>query len=115
MARIEWVEQRLLRWAEVVTSGRDGSGFPAVNCLSQDWSPPSPGTTPTLKTAVGLGDVRATHAAISLLSMRARNTLVVHYCLRLPVEEQLERLECSRRALFDRIEKAHRALSEQLR
>lgn len=114
MAKIGWVEQLLLRWAEVVTSGSDGSGYPTKNVLDPTWSPPAPGQLPTLKTAVSRGGVRRTHEAVAQLSMRGRNTLVVHYCLRLPIAEQAARLECSERTVHARVEAAHQALAALL-
>lgn len=114
MAKIDWVEARLQRWADVVTSGRDGSGFPSINVLSREWMPPTPGTTPTLKVAASVSDIKATHHAIGLLSLRMRNTMVVHYCLKLPVAEQAERLECAERTVLGRVEAAHRLLSKTL-
>jgi DNA-directed RNA polymerase specialized sigma24 family protein len=114
MAKIDWVEQRLMRWADVVTSGADGSGFPAMSVLHEDWSPPSPGKTPTMKTVTGSRDVKATHAAIGLLSMRMRNTLVVHYCLRLGADEQAHRLECSIATVYSRLAMAHKHLARLL-
>ena len=45
-ARDERIEARLQRWARWVTVG-DGSGFPTMSVLHREWTPPSPGTTPT--------------------------------------------------------------------
>jgi len=113
MAKIGWVEDCLLSWAEVVTTGRDGTGFPDMNVLHKDWMPPTPGSTPTMRTGSGR-DAKVTHAAIALLSLRVRNTVVVHYCLRLSVAEQGERLGCSKAVLYARLDKAHRLLSKTL-
>lgn len=114
MAKIDWVEARLLRWADVVTSGRDGSGYPSINVLSREWMPPTPGTTPTLKVAASVSDIKTTHHAIGLLSLRMRNTIVVHYCRKLPMADQMAQLECSEPTLYTRLDKAHRLLSKTL-
>jgi DNA-directed RNA polymerase specialized sigma24 family protein len=102
------IEARLQRWAQYVTVG-DGSGYAAINTLHEDWSPPTPGMTPTLK-ATSASDVRQTHRAIEQLSLRLRNTVAVHYCLRLPVDQQAERLDCSRSTVYLRIFEAQRQL-----
>jgi DNA-directed RNA polymerase specialized sigma24 family protein len=113
-ARIDWVEQRLMRWALAVTQGLDGSGYPAVNVLDSSWSPPTPGQTPTLKVAASGDDVMGTHRALAQLSMRARNTVAVHYCMRLPLAEQAERLECAVQTVHQRVVAVHRDLARIL-
>lgn len=105
MARDPKIEQRLQRWAQAVTVG-DGSGFPTMSVLHREWSPPAPGQSPTMKTAAA-SDVAETHRLISRLSLRMRNTLVVHYCLRLALAEQALRLECAERTVLSRVEEAH--------
>jgi DNA-directed RNA polymerase specialized sigma24 family protein len=112
MARRADIEARLQRWAQVVTVG-DGSGFPAVNVLDRSWSPPSPGTTPTLKVAKQ-GDAAETHSAIRQLSMRLRNTVVAHYCLKLGAAEHAERVGCAPSTVHARIDEAHRQLAAAL-
>jgi DNA-directed RNA polymerase specialized sigma24 family protein len=111
MAKIAWVDEALQRWAAVVVGGADGSGYPTMSVLHEDWSPPSPGQTPTLKTVQGTGDVRRTHAALALLTVRARNTVVVHYCKRLSLEEQGAELGCQAKTVLERIGTIHRQLS----
>jgi DNA-directed RNA polymerase specialized sigma24 family protein len=106
------IEARLQRWAQYVTVG-DGSGYATISTLHEDWTPPSPGMTPALKASTA-SDVRQTHRAIAQLSMRLRNTLVVHYCMRLPVEEQAQRLDCSRSTVHARVFDAHGKLREIL-
>lgn len=111
MARDAGMEARLQRWAQWVTVG-DGSGYPVKSVLHPEWQPPSPGITPTLKTAPAT-DVRATHRAIGRLSQRLANTLVVHYCLKLSLAEQADRLACSIDAIHNRVERAHRLLMRE--
>lgn len=112
MARDMNVEQRLVRWASSVTVG-DGTGFPAMSVLHPEWQPPSPGTTPTMKTSAS-SNVHATHRAIGRLSMRLRNTIVVHYCIKGTLEEQAMRLDCEVVTVHARINQAHRALQAML-
>lgn len=112
MARDPKIEERLLRWAQAVTVG-DGNGFPAMSVLHPQWQPPTPGQTPTLKVAAG-SDVRQTHRAIGELSLRLRNTIVVHYVVRGTIQEQARRLECAPDTVHARIEEAHRRLAAHL-
>lgn len=112
MALDPLMEARLQRWAQYVTVG-DGSGYAAINTLHEDWSPPTPGMTPTLK-ASPASDVRQTHRAIEQLSLRLRNTVAVHYCLRLPIAQQAERLDCGRSTVYLRVFEAQRQLRELL-
>lgn len=109
MARDARIEHRLQRWAQWITIG-DGSGYAARSVLHPEWSPPTKGSAPTLKVGAA-SDVRETHRAIGLLSMRQANTVVVHYVLRLPMAEQALRLECAERTVFERIDDAHRRLA----
>lgn len=113
MARDAAIEARLQRWAQAVTVG-DGSGYPSVSVLHKDWLPPSPGVTPTLKVSAASSDVRETHRAIGRLSQRLANTLVVHYCLKGPIDEQAARLGCVRQTVYERVESAHKQLAALL-
>lgn len=113
MSRLGVIEARLLRWAEAVTVG-DGSGYPSMSVLHENWSPPGGGVTPTMKAAPARSDAAQTHRAIGHLSVRLQNTLVVHYCLRLPMAEQAARLQCGERTVRARIELAHRKLAALL-
>ena len=113
MARDAAIEARLQRWASFVTVG-DGSGFPVMSPIHPEWQPPSPGITPTLKVSPA-SDVRQTHRAIGRLSLRLANTVAVHYCLRLPIAEQAQRLGCAPQTVHGRIESAHAQLRVLLR
>lgn len=115
MAKIDWVEAALVRWAAaVVEGGGDGSGYPVMSVLHPEWSPPSPGQTPTLKTVRSSGDVRRVHAAIGLLTLRQRNTVVVHYCRRLSLAEQGALLGCEADTVTKRVGEIHRTLASAL-
>lgn len=114
MAKIAWVDEALQRWAAVVVGGADGSGFPTMSVLHQDWSPPAPGQTPTMKVVRGTGDARRTHHAISMLTQRQRNTVVIHYCRRLNLVEQGIVLGCEADTVTKRLGEIHRALARTL-
>jgi DNA-directed RNA polymerase specialized sigma24 family protein len=110
MARIELIEHRLREWAHWLTTGNDGSGYSALNVLHPEWSPPTPGTTPTLKTAAP-SRARETHAAVEQLSQRLANTLVVYYCKRKSIDAMADELGCQENTLHARIDNAHRQLA----
>ena len=108
MARDERIDALLREWAQYLDSG-DGSGFSTMSVLHQDWTPPGGGVLPTLKVA-RRSTVWRTHAAVGQLSIRLRNTLVVHYVLKLKLEEQAQRLECAVSTVHQRVIEAHRLL-----
>lgn len=98
------VEQALKDWAHWVMSGRTADGFPRCNVLDKSWLPPTPGSTPTMKVS-RFRDARErdTHQAIGRLSLKLANTVVVHYCYRLSVIDQCERLGCATSTLHQRL------------
>lgn len=108
MARDPAIDARLQRWAEWLNSG-DGSGYAAVNTLHPNWSPPTPGSRPTMKVHGG-SDVRHTHRAIERLSLRLKNAVVVHYVIKGTIEHQAQLLDCEARTVHGRVERAHAAL-----
>lgn len=109
MAQIEWVDRRLREWAQWLAVG-DGSGYASVCTLSKDWSPPTPGTTPTLKVSRSSQAVQ-THRAVMGLSERLQMTLKLHYCTQLSAQERALRLECQVVTLEKRLWAAHAALA----
>lgn len=110
MGKDDRIEALLIEWAQWVKVG-DGSGFSTMSVLHPDWSPPSPGITPTMKTAKH-SRAQATHRAIAQLSQRIGNTLVVHYVQRpaLSIAQQAERLDCADSTVLARVTFAHREL-----
>jgi DNA-directed RNA polymerase specialized sigma24 family protein len=106
MARDAGIEARLLRWAEGLKSG-DGNGYPVMSVLHEDWSPPSPGVTPTMKVTVGQSDVRQTHRIVERMSERMRATVVAHYVLRMSARDAAAVLDCAERTVAERIDQAH--------
>jgi DNA-directed RNA polymerase specialized sigma24 family protein len=108
MARDPQIEARLQRWAQWLTAG-DGSGYPVKSTLHEDWSPPSPGMTPTMKTVKG-SDGPQTQRMVSGLSDRRRATLVAVYVLRMPIADAAAALDCAPDTVLDRVERIHRQL-----
>jgi DNA-directed RNA polymerase specialized sigma24 family protein len=114
MAKIEDIEARLWRWAEAVKSrGADGSGYPVMCTLHQDWMPPSPGITPSMKVAPA-NDARQTHRLVRQLSERMQVTLVVHYIKRLSHADAACLLDCQVDTVKCRIEAAHHELARRV-
>lgn len=106
--RDEAMHVRLVEWAQWRRVG-DGSGYPTMSVLHEDWSPPSPGVTPTMKVSTSVS-VHVTHRAMASWSGRMRNTIAVHYLANLPIAEQAARLDCAERTVYERIDQAHRML-----
>lgn len=112
MARDEAMHLRLVEWAQWRKVG-DGSGYPTMSVLHEDWSPPSPGLTPTMKVGAP-SSARVTHWMMQGWSARLRNTVAVHYLTNMPIAEQAQRLECAERTVYERIDQAHRMLRDGL-
>lgn len=113
----EAIDARLQEWAAWLRGGRSGDGYPTTSVLHESWLPPAPGRAPTMRTsAPRAGDARhkATHAAIATLSVRLANTVVVHYCLRLPAARQAELLECAVSTVYMRLVEARRRIGLEL-
>ncbi len=114
MARIDYIEGRLWRWAEAVKSGgRSIAGYPVVNVLHASWSPPAPGMAPTLR-VVPRSDAPQTHRAVCRLSEKAQATLAAHYIKRLPNAAAAELLQCTPGTVAARIVAAQRELAHLL-
>jgi DNA-directed RNA polymerase specialized sigma24 family protein len=105
MAKDAAMDERLWRWAEWLKSG-DGSGYPVKCTLHEDWSPPSPGMTPSMKVAPH-NDARQTQSLVHLLSDRLLATLVAHYVVRLSAADAAAVLDCKPDTVHARIEAAH--------
>lgn len=112
MGKDDRIELMLIEWAQWLQIG-DGSGYSTMSVLHPDWSPPSPGITPTMKT-VRNSSVIKVHAAVCALSMRMANTLVVHYCKRMSLAEQAAELGCSVSTVTARVARAHLELRPSL-
>ena len=108
MARDPNIDARLQRWAEWLTVG-DGSGYPVKSTLHEDWSPPGPGITPSMKVAPA-NDARQTHRLVQQLGPKQQAVVVVHYIKRLPAALASIELQCRVDTVHARIEAAHAAL-----
>lgn len=112
MARDEAMHLRLVEWAQWRKVG-DGSGYPTMSVLHEDWSPPSPGLTPTMKVSAP-SSARVTHRVVSGWSARLRNTVAIHYLTNMPLAEQALRLACAEGTVYARVEEAQRLLRRAL-
>jgi DNA-directed RNA polymerase specialized sigma24 family protein len=114
MARDEAMHQRLQAWAAWLVVG-DGSGYPVMSVLHADWSPPSPGLTPTLKSSRVPVEVRQTHRIVLGMSDRTRVTLLLVYGFpSLTQAERASRLGIAERTVAERVEAAQAALRQAL-
>jgi DNA-directed RNA polymerase specialized sigma24 family protein len=114
MARIQEIDRRLWLWAEALKVG-DGSGYPVKNTLHEDWSPPSPGMTPTMKVSRADGSAKQMTRAVQQLSQTLQATLVAHYLVRMTAADIGLALGCKADTVHARIEAAHRELAGLLR
>lgn len=111
--KVDPIEWMLLDWAAWLTVG-DGSGFATLSVLHEDWSPPSAGRTPTLK-SVQPDTARRMHRLMQRhLSMRLRNTLVVRYVIGGSLDDQAQRLGCQPDTVRSRVAIAKRTLLKHL-
>lgn len=108
MAKDAGIEDRLWRWAEWLKSG-DGSGYPVKCTLHEDWSPPSPGITPSMKVSPR-NDARQTQRLVHMLSDRLLATLVAHYVVRMSAADAAVMLDCQPDTVHARIAAAHAEL-----
>jgi DNA-directed RNA polymerase specialized sigma24 family protein len=111
MARIEEIDVLLWQWAERLKAG-DGSGYPTMCTIHADWSPPSPGVTPTLKVSKGRrGDV---DRMIEKLPDSLRATVVARYLLRMTDTDAAAVLGCAVPTVGQRIVRAHQLIARMM-
>lgn len=101
------IHDRLLSWAQWVTTGGAAVGYPVKSVLHESWMPPARGSTPTMRAAAGSDKrERDTHSAIGRLSLKLRNVVVVHYVQKLTVDDQASMLNISAGTLHARVRRA---------
>ncbi len=104
-------DRRLHEWAAWLRGGTRGEGYPSVSVLHESWMPPPPGRMPNMRTSTGKGQDarhRETHLAVTLLSVRLANTVVVHYVLREPAARAAEILGCAQSTVWARLVETRR-------
>lgn len=111
MARIDWIEARLLNWSR----SRLSRGGGALGYAGVDLSNPTPGVRePYAEAPIPINDVEAdeTESAIHLLPGELRATIIEFYIEPGGERDHLKRLVCSKSTMHARIGRAHRLLAE---
>jgi DNA-directed RNA polymerase specialized sigma24 family protein len=114
---VDVLHGRLQAWANWLTAGGSGEGYPTKSVLHSSWLPPAPGMTATMRTSVGDGGrrERALHQAISqVLSVRLQNTLVVVYVMPASAAEQATLLDCQASTVRARVREAKALIARAL-
>lgn len=110
MARIEWVEYRLLNWARwKLCSGSGGLGYASVNLTD-----PNVGRDGYAEAAIPISDVEAssTDDAISRLPGELKATVIEVYTGPGGETDHLRKLFCAKATMHARIGRAHRLLAD---
>jgi DNA-directed RNA polymerase specialized sigma24 family protein len=109
--RVDRGEALLMEWAAWLRGSGERAGYSSMSPLHVDWSPPSPGTTPTLRTVRGTASSGpAVHRAVLAMSVRAQQTLLLHYVLRRTDEAAAAELGCGASTVRARLVAARRAV-----
>lgn len=111
MARLDEIDRLLWLWAETLKVG-DGSGYPTKAVLHPDWSPPSPGITPTLKVSSRRRD--AVGPLVGRLPDSLKATLAAKYLLRMSDREAAAALDCAVATVGQRVTRAQQLLARWL-
>lgn len=105
MARIEWIEYRLLNWARwKLSQGGGVLGFSAMN-----WTDPTAVREPYAEVPIPTNEIEAseTDTAVQRLPVELQRTVVEHYTGKSMIKDQLKRLAVTRPTLYARIDQAH--------
>lgn len=102
---LDAMESRLQRWAEWCDVGEICGGYSAINPISDDWSPPTPGRTPTPR-VWRPSDARETEQAVRRLSQRLQDTLACVYVRRMRPAEAAQWLDCTPETVPQRVRDA---------
>ena len=113
MARIEWIEHRLLNWARwKMAAGSGALGFAAVSM-----SEANADRDGYIEAAIPISDVEAgeTDAAVRRLNPPGLHLTVVEvYTGRGGIKDKAKRLCCAEATVHARIDQAHRQIAAQL-
>lgn len=104
--KVEWVDQRLARWAAWSVRGGRIRGLWYVSCTFGD----APGGMPTVSAEINEEACR-THSAVSkLVPAELRQAVHVYYLGRGTVKQRAKDLGCSEATMMRRIYHAHERL-----
>jgi hypothetical protein len=113
MARIDWIERRLLNWARWrLTRGMGGLGYAGVNLAEAGTAAATDDPNP-----IPISDVEASETADALLRLNPpglRLSVEEFYIGRGGVRDKCRRLCCGESTLYARIDQAHRQLADLL-
>ncbi len=110
MARIDWIEHRLMNWSRWKLLGSlGGLSFARVDLTDAD-----AGRDGYREAAIPISSVEAseTNDAIERLPGELRATIAEFYVGNGGLKDKLKRLCCAERTMHDRIGKAHRLLAD---
>lgn len=114
MARIDWVEERLLVWARwKIARGGGDMGYSSV-----DLGGANGGRSGYVTASIPMLDVEAAEtdeAVQKLYPGGLRLTVVEYYCGPGGVDDKLQRLCCAKATLMKRIEQAHEQIAVHFR
>lgn len=105
MARIEWIEFRLLNWQRwKLTQGSGVLGFAGMN-----WTDPTGVREPYAEAPIPTNEIEAseTDTAVQRLPIELQRTVVEHYTGKGTMSDHLKRLAITRPTLYARIDQAH--------
>lgn len=109
MARVDWIERRLLNWARwKLNAGGGPGGYAGVNMAN-----PSPGIREPYESApipVLAVEASETDTAVTTLALELRHTLTVFYLGRGGLADHMRELGCAKATLYARLDRADRAL-----
>lgn len=116
-ATCDMVERRLLEWAAWKTRGGSADGYPRKSVLHPSWSPPTPGSTPTMATSSTGSEARERQvdSCVQELRPKLRDAVVVRYLMRASIEEQVKRAGCTADGVRKRIQIAKEEIARALR
>jgi hypothetical protein len=111
VARIEWIEQRLVNWARWrLSSGIGMLGYASIELGDALLEGKGEGYDAA---PVPLSDIDGseTQQAIDKLSPDLKATIEQQYLANVPLDRKLRRLGIAKQTFYDRIDSAHRALA----
>jgi|GEM_PF-1497778 len=116
MTEVDVLHERLQAWAAWLTAGTSGAGYPTKSVLHSSWLPPTPGSTPTMRTTPtsSTKQQRELHAVIQTLCLRLQNTLVVVYLMRVSPAVQATLLDCQPSTVRARVAEAKQLIANEL-
>jgi hypothetical protein len=109
MARVDWIDRRLLNWARWKLGDSSGpGGYAGVNMAN-----PTPGIREPYEAApipVVAVEASETDTAVNALCLELRHTVTEFYTGRGGLSDHLQRLGCAKATLYARLDRADREL-----